>query len=77
MGRKREPRKLTIELDHYEQMLLTKLQKELEAQGEKVSLNSLVQGCVRTAIHHVYGPDYAYDQLLSTETFEQWAKDSK
>lgn len=65
-----------VKFDSYELALLRKLKKEVaeqhKAEGKKPpSMSGLIRGCVRTAIHSVYGEEYAYKELLSEEQFEK------
>jgi hypothetical protein len=62
-----------VKFDPYELAMLRKLQEELAAKngGKKPTMTSLIQGCVRTAIHSVYGENFAYDKLLSKGQFEE------
>lgn len=75
--KKNKPKRVTVELEEYEHLLLKKLQKDLEGQsGKRTSITALIQGCIRTAIHRVYGTDYVYEQLLDGETFKDWVERS-
>lgn len=74
MSKKAKKKKVILELDTYEALLLDRLQKDLEKQqGRKTKLEALILGCVRTSIHRVYGPEYVYSQLLDKQTFKDWA----
>ena len=65
-----------VKFDPYELAMLRKLKRDLahqnKAAGKKApSMAELIQGCVRTAVHMVYGETYGYDELLSKEQFEK------
>lgn len=65
-----------LRLDPYELGMLRKLKRDLTKQarkdGRKVpNMSDLIRGCIRTAIHTVYGESYAYRELLGEEEFKQ------
>jgi hypothetical protein len=64
-----------VKLDDYELAALRKLKKELAARNRKKgrrapTMADLIRGCIRTAIHTVYGDDYVYQGLLTEEEFK-------
>ena len=68
-----------VEFDGYEKALLRKLKRELEEHarqhGKKgPSMKDVIRGCVRTAVHTVYGEDYVHKELLEPETLRRLAK---
>lgn len=67
-------RRLLVELDPFEAELLDRLYRDLcryaRSKGGKVpDKKKVVAGCIRTAIHAVYGEEYVYEGLLSDEEF--------
>jgi hypothetical protein len=65
-----------VKLDAYELALLRKLKQDLgkEARNEgrkPPAMVDVIRGCIRTAIHTVYGEDIVYRDLLSSEEFKQ------
>ena len=73
--KKKSPHRF-IKLDPYTMRLLEKLHEQLKdqtkASGDPVpKFDGLINGCVRTAIHTVYGQDYLYEELMSEKTFRE------
>jgi hypothetical protein len=65
-----------LRLDAYELAMLRKLKKELSAKARKEgkskpTMVDIIRGCIRTAIHTVYGQDYLLGGLMTEEQFKQ------
>lgn len=65
-----------VELDDDEARLLNKLygdlKRQAKAHNKKLPTKAqVIQGCIRTAIHAVYGEEYAYSALLGPKTFRR------
>lgn len=71
-----KPFRTFIQFDSYEAKLLRRLKRDLDAQararGElSQGMQGLIRGCVRTAIHMVYGDPMVYNELLDKEEFRR------
>lgn len=65
-----------IQLDPYEAQLLSRLHRDLTARAKaagkkRPSKKTLISGCIRTAIHTVYGEEFAHEELLGSERFRE------
>lgn len=65
-----------VQLDPYEKLLLERLYKHLcerarKAGKKKPTQKAVIQGCIRTAIHTVYGDDFVYTELLPADRFRE------
>lgn len=65
-----------VDLSGYEARLLEKYLDDMKTEARKrkekePTLQQAIAGCIRTAIHQLYGNDYLYTEMLDDETFKR------